>query len=216
MNIKTIISSIQNKSNQSFQQKFRTNLRQLIDTLFQWGNPFSNQDDKLFAIDTGRLAKDNVIESIHLMENIGKQQFDQFVKDRLVDQVTPIHFPIHQNKLALFATMNTSSTINKAISKIKLAKSDSNLFSRLYIGCDTRGADLNDFFSHENHPFPPSLSDNGDLLTGTKSDIIIILIIIIMNFYSPVSNTRCHSIGHKMRIARIKIGVDSQGRWGRA
>ena len=34
--------------------------------------------------------------------------------------------------------------------------------------------------------------------------IIIIIIIIIMNFYSPVSNTRCHSIGHKMRIARLK------------
>ena len=34
--------------------------------------------------------------------------------------------------------------------------------------------------------------------------ITIIIIIIIMNFYSPVSNTRCHSIGHKMRIARIK------------
>ena len=33
------------------------------------------------------------------------------------------------------------------------------------------------------------------------------IIIIIMNFYSPVSNTRCHSIGHKMRIARIKIRV---------
>ena len=41
----------------------------------------------------------------------------------------------------------------------------------------------------------------------------IIIIIIIMNFYSPVSNTKCHSIGHKMRIARIKIRVDSQGRW---
>ena len=35
-----------------------------------------------------------------------------------------------------------------------------------------------------------------------------------MNFYSPVSNTNCHSIGHKMRIARIKIRVDSPGRWG--
>ena len=34
-----------------------------------------------------------------------------------------------------------------------------------------------------------------------------IIIIIIMNFYSPVSNTKCHSIGHKMRIARIKIRV---------
>ena len=47
-------------------------------------------------------------------------------------------------------------------------------------------------------------------------DLIIIIIIIIMNFYSPVSNTRCHSIGHKMRIARIKIRVDSPGRWERA
>ena len=46
--------------------------------------------------------------------------------------------------------------------------------------------------------------------------IITIIIIIIMNFYSPVSNTRCHSIGHKMRIARIKIRVDSPGRWERA
>ena len=45
---------------------------------------------------------------------------------------------------------------------------------------------------------------------------IDIIIIIIMNFYSPVSNTRCHSIGHKMRIARIKIRVDSPGRWERA
>ena len=34
-----------------------------------------------------------------------------------------------------------------------------------------------------------------------------------MNFYRPVSNTRCHSIEHKMRIARIKIRIDSQGRW---
>ena len=41
-------------------------------------------------------------------------------------------------------------------------------------------------------------------------------LLIIMNFYSPVSNTRCHSIGHKMRIARIKIRVDSPGRWERA
>ena len=45
-------------------------------------------------------------------------------------------------------------------------------------------------------------------MTGT-----LLVIIIIMNFYSPVSNNRCHSIGHKMRIARIKIRVDSQWKW---
>ena len=53
-------------------------------------------------------------------------------------------------------------------------------------------------------------------LWGKSTLIIIKIIIIIMNFYSPVSNTRCHSIGHKMKIARIKIQVDSPGRWERA
>ena len=52
--------------------------------------------------------------------------------------------------------------------------------------------------------------------TAQMNCVWIIIIIIIMNFYSPVSNTRCHSIGHKMRIARIKIRVDSPGRWGKS
>ena len=46
--------------------------------------------------------------------------------------------------------------------------------------------------------------------------IMIIPIMIIVNFYSHECNTRCHSIGHNMRIARIKIRVDSHGRWERA
>ena len=54
------------------------------------------------------------------------------------------------------------------------------------------------------------------LLLSSVVGAVGIIIIIIMNFYSPVSNTRCHSIGHKMRIARIKIRVDSPGRWERA
>ena len=54
-----------------------------------------------------------------------------------------------------------------------------------------------------------------EIIRHTQVEVQVI-IIIIMNFYSPVSNTRCHSIGHKMRIARIKIRVDSPGRWERA
>ena len=42
-------------------------------------------------------------------------------------------------------------------------------------------------------------------------------IIITMNFYSPVSNTRFHSMRHKWEyLARIKIQVDSRWIWERA
>ena len=39
----------------------------------------------------------------------------------------------------------------------------------MYIACQVRETDLDDFFMHENQPFPPSLSDCGNLRLGTKS-----------------------------------------------
>ncbi len=46
------------------------------------------------------------------------------------------------------------------------------LFSRLYIACQSRDGDLDDFFRHENQVCPPSLSNFGKLRQGTKADIL--------------------------------------------
>jgi hypothetical protein len=58
-------------------------------------------------------------------------------------------------------------------------KSDCELFSRLYISCQTRDGNLDDFFCYENQVYPPSLSQGGTLYAGTKSDLLDCL---------PVSN----------------------------
>ena len=39
-----------------------------------------------------------------------------------------------------------------------------------------REGDLNTFFQHENHPYPPSLSDRGKLQLGEKSELLNILL----------------------------------------
>lgn len=49
-------------------------------------------------------------------------------------------------------------------------KDDCNLFS-----CKSRQCDFQEFFEHENHKFPPSLSQNGWLNTGVKSQLMSIL-----------------------------------------
>jgi hypothetical protein len=51
-------------------------------------------------------------------------------------------------------------------------KTDCNLFSRLYISCQTCDGNLDDFFRHENQSYPPSLSQGGNLRSGTKSDLL--------------------------------------------
>ena len=49
------------------------------------------------------------------------------------------------------------------------------LFSRLYIVTQHCNGDLDTFFKHENHPYPPSLAERGKLRQWKKSDLTNIL-----------------------------------------
>ena len=56
---------------------------------------------------------------------------------------------------------------------MKAVKNNVDLFSRLFISCQTRNGDLDTFFSTENQPTPPSLAENGTLrLPKKKSEIL--------------------------------------------
>ena len=46
------------------------------------------------------------------------------------------------------------------------------LFSRLYIACQSRDGDLDQFFSHENQAAPPALSRGGKLCLEVKADLL--------------------------------------------
>ena len=59
--------------------------------------------------------------------------------------------------------------------KFMYLKRDRNLFCTLYIACQVRDTDLEDFFWHENRSFPPSLSDDGNIRFGSKSDVLLCL-----------------------------------------
>ena len=52
---------------------------------------------------------------------------------------------------------------------------DVDLFSRLFIVSQNRNLDLDKFFKHENQPFPPALSTNGDIYLGSKADLLGLL-----------------------------------------
>ena len=56
--------------------------------------------------------------------------------------------------------------------QVAALKNDCNLFSRLYVSCQTRDGGLDSFFAHENQAAPPSLSLGGKLRLGTKADLL--------------------------------------------
>ena len=86
----------------------------------------------------------------------------------------PIDDTIHRSRLKLFVGSSTK-TASKEKQQLTLMKSDVELLSRLYITCQTRDGNLEDFFQQENQAWPPALSDGGRLRLGTTSDIMTCL-----------------------------------------
>ena len=77
---------------------------------------------------------------------------------------------LSRNKLTLFTTKHLSE--KKGKQQHMLMKSDMQLFSRLYIACQTRDGNLDEFFLHENQSCPQSLSNMRNLRLAGKSDLL--------------------------------------------
>ena len=85
-----------------------------------------------------------------------------------------IYEPIKKNALPLFSCPRPKAK-TKQMGNISLLKDDVVLFSHLYIVMQHKVCDMSTFLSHKNHPFPPSLSHDGKLRFGKKSDLMNIL-----------------------------------------
>ena len=82
-----------------------------------------------------------------------------------------LYDPITQNSFSIFSTPKRRKGDSKT-NEIKTLKKSCQLFAQLYISCQARDGNMEEFFSHENNSYPPSLSKNADLRSGKKSDLL--------------------------------------------
>ena len=156
----------------STQLSFFKDTRSLVAVLEEMGNPFLEESEELYKLDTKDVAAPSVVSTVRRIGALGISQFDTYISDRLVRRTVPLSEPIKKNKLPLFSSP-PPKTLSKTKQQLSSVKSDCALFSRLYISCQTREGNLEDFFRHENQACPPSLSNCGNLrLPGSKSDVV--------------------------------------------
>jgi len=113
-----------------------------------------------------------VVDSVKQALQLGKEQYYRFQDERFIKRSVPISEPIKRNKLALFQFTKVS---NKTKPQLAILKDDCALFSRLYIACQSREGNLDEFFKYENQPYPPALAKNGEMRSGTKADLLSVL-----------------------------------------
>ncbi len=154
----------------STQERFHKQVNSMCDTIVIMGNPFMDTSKELMTLDTHDCLDDTFVESLH---TLGKEQYDKYVNDVLVERRESIHKALKKNTVQLFKSAHSTTVRTKAKQQFQAIKSDCNLFSQLFITAQVRNTKLEDFFSHENHPWPPALSLHGKLRSpSSKSELL--------------------------------------------
>ena len=155
----------------SVQVSFIKDVRSLVNAMEHFGNPFEEESKDLIVLHSKELAGPSAAEAVRKVKQTGKHQFEAFTRERLVERTKTVDDTIPRNKLLVFGT-STQRRVSKPKQKLISLKQDMELFSRLFIACQTRDGNLDEFFRHENQPCPPALSDGGSLRLGVKSDLL--------------------------------------------
>ena len=150
--------------------KFLERVDKLFQILTDMGNPFMEESRDLLSLDTNDIAHPSGAELIFTHHARGRTRFVEFM-DGLESEVSPFYELIKKTRADFFR--QEPHCLN--VTKQKVLKDDSQLFSKLFISCRSRECDLYDFFRHENHPFPAALSDGGKLHTCQKSQLAAVI-----------------------------------------
>ena len=151
------------------QTSFVKEVQDLLSVVSEMGNPFEENSEDLLTLDTKEIMEPDVAECMRHAYSKGKEQYEQFFKERFVDQSKTIQDPIKKNQLKLFSRKRVPV---KSRGPVETLKEDCALFSRLYIACQSREGNLERFFMYENQPWPPSLALQDQMRSGSKADLL--------------------------------------------
>ena len=153
------------------QLSFARDVKALSEAMGEMGNPFLENSGDLLVLDSRNIADTAVASTIQQIEKLGRDQYEMFVEERLVERTKAITDPIKRNSLPLFSQPPVRKKSGKLL-QVTTLKNNCSLFSRLYVASQVRNGDLDEFFKHENQACPPSLSSMGVMRSGTKSDLL--------------------------------------------
>ncbi|KAK0146492.1 hypothetical protein N1851_014183 [Merluccius polli] len=171
--------------------------------LEDFGNPFEEESKDLIVLHSKEIPGPSAVERVRNVKQTGEHQFEMYSMECLIERTKPVDNPITRNKVTVFGNA-TVRKLSKSKQQLVTMKQDMQLFSRLYIACQSRDGNLDEFFRHENQACPPALSDGcGGLYQGVKSDLLSCLED-VHSSYSDNSKVTCVIIDGAVTVQMLK------------
>ena len=111
------------EQNPGFQNAFATDVLHLVASFEELGNPFSEEGEELMTIHSKEIMDSTVVNTVRNARKIGEEQFNTFMKERLVERNKPITEPIKKNDLPTF-NVHSKKVVSKDKAKVGVLKHD--------------------------------------------------------------------------------------------
>ena len=123
-------------------------------------------------IKSKHILSEDASESVKSANVKGEKQTKEFIENCIVNGTKSLYDSISKRKLKLFRHRNDVA-VSKKSQEINSLKYDCRLYGNLYIACQARKVDLEEFFVHKNHSYPPAISEYGKpQKCNNKSDFL--------------------------------------------
>jgi len=130
-------SAKHHEDTRSLQSLFYRDVVSLTTTIEEMGNPFMEETDNLFALDTKQIMSLDALVRLRKGEEVGMAQYESFIAERLMQESKSLCTPIKRNNLRVFNDP-ASNVASKTKQQLSSVRNDCLLFSRLYISCQMR------------------------------------------------------------------------------
>ena len=103
----------------SFQTTFAADTKALISSFKDFSNPFMEDSGQLFALDTGKVMSNDIVNSIKTIQQLGTEQYSTFSRDRISSQSISFDARIPNQQLPLMGYSTKPSKQKTQINALK-------------------------------------------------------------------------------------------------
>ena len=130
------------------QESFKKDIASLVSAFEEAGNPFEEDSKDRLSLDSKVIVNNSVVQTVKNVVTIGQEQYSTFVEERFEKRLKALTSVINKNKLPVFSSPLEQKP-DKKQAQVAALKDNCALFSRLYIACQSREGNLQEFFKQK-------------------------------------------------------------------
>ena len=164
------------KDNQkSEMKKSEKNVKKVIQSFKSFANPFEiNENNTMISLSSGLQATDKVQKDLLTVQEDGKTQYQNFIKERLLEEKTiSFHDPIKRNRKQTFNSLSKKVFMKTSKKQEVKLTAQRNIFGQLLVLSQENNIDLQKVLEYPLGPVPWSLATADGMPIKTDKAVLM-------------------------------------------